>query len=239
MRTLMTAALASVALTAIAAPAEAAVLNGTFQVTVSTGVTNGAGIDTATFTGFSGANTARATFTYTGPLDFSNTAAQSGVNGDKNSAFGFNAGNISGFSGSGTVTYNGTQVANFSGVENFIQSSGSAAGQPYASFYTFSLGNVAAGTTLTLTHDDGAALFQNGARVGNTVSGPTGAVTESVRFTNSGNVTLNYSRQNSTPSILTVSAVPEPATWAMMLVGFGMVGAVSRRRRSAVKVTYA
>jgi hypothetical protein len=25
--------------------------------------------------------------------------------------------------------------------------------------------------------------------------------------------------------------VPEPATWAMMLVGFGMVGATSRYRR--------
>lgn len=27
-------------------------------------------------------------------------------------------------------------------------------------------------------------------------------------------------------------AVPEPATWAMMIVGFGLVGAVSRRRRA-------
>ncbi|MDP1028654.1 PEPxxWA-CTERM sorting domain-containing protein [Sphingomonas sp. KR1UV-12] len=34
---------------------------------------------------------------------------------------------------------------------------------------------------------------------------------------------------------LTVTAVPEPATWAMMLVGFGMVGAAARyRRRKAV-----
>ena len=36
------------------------------------------------------------------------------------------------------------------------------------------------------------------------------------------------------------AAVPEPATWAMMLAGFGMVG-VGLRRRSAVKtrLTYA
>ena len=37
-----------------------------------------------------------------------------------------------------------------------------------------------------------------------------------------------------------VSAVPEPATWAMMLLGFGMVGfGLRSRKRPAVTVTYA
>jgi len=36
-----------------------------------------------------------------------------------------------------------------------------------------------------------------------------------------------------------VSAVPEPATWAMMLVGFGMVGAVARYRRRRTVVRFA
>lgn len=35
------------------------------------------------------------------------------------------------------------------------------------------------------------------------------------------------------------NAVPEPATWAMMLVGFGMVGGAVRYRRRATKVVYA
>jgi hypothetical protein len=35
------------------------------------------------------------------------------------------------------------------------------------------------------------------------------------------------------------AAVPEPATWAMMLVGFGLAGAGMRRRRQSVRVTYA
>ena len=35
------------------------------------------------------------------------------------------------------------------------------------------------------------------------------------------------------------NAVPEPATWAMMLVGFGMVGSAMRYRRRATKVVYA
>ncbi|MFS0773468.1 PEPxxWA-CTERM sorting domain-containing protein [Sphingomonas sp. 1P08PE] len=37
----------------------------------------------------------------------------------------------------------------------------------------------------------------------------------------------------------TVAAVPEPATWAMMLVGFGMVGGAARYRRRGTKVAYA
>lgn len=37
----------------------------------------------------------------------------------------------------------------------------------------------------------------------------------------------------------TVAAVPEPATWAMMLVGFGMVGAASRSRRRSTATTFA
>lgn len=33
--------------------------------------------------------------------------------------------------------------------------------------------------------------------------------------------------------------VPEPATWAMMLGGFGLIGAAVRRRHRSVRVTYA
>lgn len=36
-----------------------------------------------------------------------------------------------------------------------------------------------------------------------------------------------------------VSAVPEPATWAMMILGFGMVGSAARRRRTRVNVSFA
>lgn len=39
-----------------------------------------------------------------------------------------------------------------------------------------------------------------------------------------------------TISRATVAAVPEPGTWAMMLVGFGAIGASMRRRRSTAKV---
>ena len=35
------------------------------------------------------------------------------------------------------------------------------------------------------------------------------------------------------------TAVPEPATWAMMMGGFGLVGGAMRRRKAQVRVTYA
>ncbi|MCY7279394.1 MAG: PEPxxWA-CTERM sorting domain-containing protein [Sphingomonas bacterium] len=43
------------------------------------------------------------------------------------------------------------------------------------------------------------------------------------------------------PAVLTisraaVSAVPEPGTWAMMLIGFGAIGFAARRRRAMVTV---
>lgn len=33
---------------------------------------------------------------------------------------------------------------------------------------------------------------------------------------------------------LTIGAVPEPASWAMLIAGFGLVGAAARRRRAVV-----
>jgi len=35
------------------------------------------------------------------------------------------------------------------------------------------------------------------------------------------------------------SAVPEPATWAMMIIGFGAIGGAMRRRRANVSLSYA
>ncbi|MEL6875314.1 MAG: PEPxxWA-CTERM sorting domain-containing protein, partial [Pseudomonadota bacterium] len=33
--------------------------------------------------------------------------------------------------------------------------------------------------------------------------------------------------------------VPEPGTWAMMILGFGLVGGAMRRRKASVTVSYA
>lgn len=39
------------------------------------------------------------------------------------------------------------------------------------------------------------------------------------------------------PSLTSFAEVPEPATWAMMIAGFGLVGAAARRQRPATKST--
>ena len=49
----------------------------------------------------------------------------------------------------------------------------------------------------------------------------------SVEFMSSGN---SFEFDN----IATTSAVPEPATWAMMITGFGLAGAAMRRRRATL-----
>ena len=43
----------------------------------------------------------------------------------------------------------------------------------------------------------------------------------------------------STLKISAAAAVPEPATWAMMLIGFGMMGASMRYRRRSTSTSYA
>ena len=52
-----------------------------------------------------------------------------------------------------------------------------------------------------------------------------------------GTLDRNYARplnQSYLTGTLNLPAVPEPATWAMMIGGFGMVGAAARRRAAAV-----
>ncbi|HEX8483901.1 PEPxxWA-CTERM sorting domain-containing protein [Sphingomonas sp.] len=60
----------------------------------------------------------------------------------------------------------------------------------------------------------------------------TAAPIKSIRFSNSYIAIRNL-------AIVPTAAVPEPATWAMMLLGFGMMGATLRYRRKSTKVSFA
>ena len=226
---LLVGALATLAVAPTAA--RAAVLTGVFDITVLTGTTgNGTGFSTVPGNPFVG-GTATAHFTYTGALNFSNTAGQnSGSTGDINGAFFTNPLSITGYTGSGIFAPGND---NYNTVNGFLAGSGSASSFAYGSLYTIKLGSLSAGTVLTITHDDGATVFQGNTQFGPTASGPTSVVTDVVTITSTGDTTLYYSRQNGTPSILQVSAVPEPSTWAMMILGFIGVGFMAYRRKQS------
>ena len=51
-------------------------------------------------------------------------------------------------------------------------------------------------------------------------------------------ITLAYNA-SSGAVLYGTGAVPEPATWAMMIAGFGLVGGAMRRRKTRIAVTYA
>lgn len=59
-------------------------------------------------------------------------------------------------------------------------------------------------------------------------------------FPDGGGVTLDGGfRPQITVSASVVDAVPEPTTWAMLLIGFGMIGASSRYRRRSTRSSFA
>ncbi len=218
-KTLAAAAVAAV-LSLAAAPDASA-----YGFTVQTANLNGTAFDALPSTRLQ--NAISATFMYTGPLNFSNTSTQnSSASGDLNSAL-FAVGTISNYSGGGVL--NQPANADFRTLSSFLASSGSASNYQYGTLYTIDLGVLAAGTVLSITHDDGASVFQNGVRVGNTTAGPTNAISETVRLGSTADTNLYYARENGTPSVLNVS-VPEPMTLAV--VGTGLAGLALLRRRA-------
>lgn len=50
---------------------------------------------------------------------------------------------------------------------------------------------------------------------------------------------IRFNGSNVGDHIRVLTAVPEPAAWAMMIGGFAMVGGMMRRRRTTMRVTYA
>ena len=109
--------------------------------------------------------------------------------------------------------------------------------------FTFVLGSLDTYNSLRLRYEDGSSQLYAGGQIindlvfpsGNQISGETnGVVTYQVTsgprltgavFTASGN---SFEFDN-----LAVAAVPEPASWALMISGFGLIGGALRRRQRA------
>ncbi len=159
--------------------------------------------------------------TFTGSLVFDNDLVPGGSSGLQNVFF-------SSFPDIGTIpsatalslAFNGLPAFTLAGAQSgeaAIQyNNGVFAGLFYISDFTY-LGNpyelqIQGGSLDIVPIVDGVPTFQN--LVSGSVSGP---------LTN---------EQSFTPPSTTVGAVPEPSTWAMMILGFAGVGLMAYRRKS-------
>ena len=113
-----------------------------------------------------------------------------------------------------------------------------------SSVFSFALGSLDTYNTLSLTLTDNSVITYVGGQIindlifpsGNQISGETNG---RVTYTQNGGPLIKSALFQSTENsfefdnIAIGGAVPEPATWAMMLFGFGIVGSALRSRRSA------
>jgi hypothetical protein len=202
-----------------------------FDVTVWSGAPNGVDSSTTADLAHTPTGLFDAHFTYTGPLDWSNLAAQnSGASGNlvKDFISVTDQGQISSFSSQSGLT-----------LSSWLNTSLSQAGDANASFFRI-IGTYTAASAIsyTIRHDDGASVYDSNNNALYLSPAETSAITGSFTLPTGVNrtFTIDYVEGNGSPSVLNVqSIVPEPATWAMFLMGFGILGAGLRHRRSLTR----
>jgi hypothetical protein len=175
----------------------------------------------------------------TSPRTGANSINASGFNGQATDYFSFGLGVASGFTTSVTQLLLGSR-ASATGPGS-ISLLASVDGGAFASVYTFT--QRAADVYQTINFTDALVatksiefrLTPNGTRnagnTGNTAVGGTFRVENFVSGNTSTPVTINGT------VAAVASAVPEPATWGLMILGFGVVGGAMRRRQT-VRVAF-
>ena len=134
---------------------------------------------------------------------------------------------------------------------NFL-AAGPLAGQPATltftaptSYLSFLWGSPDTWNRLILTTNQGSYTY-TATDLNFAVTNGNQSFSQYVQFATSGGELINSVTFTNLPAVdafevanFSIAAVPEPATWAMMLVGFAMVGATARYRRRSVAVTCA
>jgi hypothetical protein len=169
--------------------------------------------------------TADATFSYSGAINWSTSDPLNLV-----SDF-LTIGDVSGFSSpSGT----------YASIADFGAATLSVSGDTITSFFQISGSGIFGSGSIS--HDDGATLYLDGS------STPiVNSAAETNDITNTFATTLglhtyvlDYVEGNGSPSVLEfTTGVPEPATWAMMLLGFAGLGFAGYRRTKKSDATFA
>jgi PEP-CTERM motif len=163
-----------------------------------------------------------AMFFYNGPVNWVWNGAQSGPN------------LVSSFLNMADVTAFLSPSTKFSDATAFGNDTMSVAGDSQTALFAVS-GN-ASFSTLTINHDDGVSAYLDGSTTAFISSASETAFDTSTGVGPYGNhdVLLTYIEGNGAPSVLQVTAAPEPSTWAMMLAGFaGLAFAGYRSRKTA------
>ena len=166
-----------------------------------------------------------ASFTWSAPVDWTDNSGNNGTNPLANTFAEF-------------FFTNGGTLADISGYSSgvglteaqFLLLSMSDAGSTWYS-YLWVTGTSGAGTA-TISHDDGASVYQGGPCIYCSPA-ETSDITQTFAI-GAGAFQLAYIEANGSPSdlALTVPAVPEASTWAMVLLGFAGVGFLAYRRRN-------
>ena len=118
---------------------------------------------------------------------------------------------------------------------DFLDTSLSQAGDAFASFFRIT-GSYVSATDFNgvISHDDGASIYVDGNVIYSSAAETSEVSSPYTLVAGSHSFVVDYVEGNGSPSVLTFDApggVPEPATWAMMLAGFGGMGALLRSRR--------
>ena len=109
--------------------------------------------------------------------------------------------------------------------------------------FQFDWGSIDTYNTLTIHSTAGDLVVVPGSNFPNQANGDQFAPGTNGRFTVQGNagerftgITLASGQNSFEVDNLAVGGVPEPTSWAMMIIGFGAAGSVIRRRRTAAAV---